>query len=132
MAYKVVEKQTRHCSNWAIYKTHYQETRVLKYRREHPEWFPRYFKGRTVKEAPGSIGILCFEYKMEALCFAESYKKIDWLIIQVEGIGEQRDWCLLISGCGCYPKRLGREALVTDLVSPPIGTVLYHEVLVLE
>ena len=133
MAYKVVEKQTRHCSNWAIYKTHYQETRVLKYRRDHPKWFPRYFKGRTIKEAPGSIGILCFEYKRDAASFAHSYRGIDWIIISVKGIGEQLEQCsFLVSGCGCYPERLGQKALKIDTVPLPIGTVLYHEVLVLE
>ena len=132
MPYKAVEKQTRHCSNWAIYKTHYRESRVLKYRRDHPEWFPRYFKGRTIKEAPGSIGILCFEHNIDALHFIRSYNSVNWLIIQVKGIGKQRDLRLLISGCGCYPERLGCQSPAENIIQPPMGTVLYREVLVLE
>lgn len=132
MPYKAVEKQTRHCSNWAIYKTLCRESRVLKYRRDHPEWFPRYLKGRTIKEAPGSVGILCFEHNIDALHFIRSYDGINWLIIQVKGIGKQRDLDCLISGCGCYPERLRQGASSIDNTSPPKGTVLYREVLVLE
>ena len=132
MPYKVVEKQTRHCSNWAIYKTHFQETKVLKYRRDHPEWFPRYFKGRVIEKAPGSIGILCFERKIDAIAFSHSYKDINWITISVEGTDEQQGSSFLISGCGCYPERLGRKTSLIDRISFPIGTILYRNVLVLE
>lgn len=132
MPYKAVEKQTRHCSNWTLYKTHLPTARVCKYRRDHPEWFPRYLKGRTIKEVPGSVGILCFELRIDAFHFIKNYKRtsIDWLIIQVRGINRREDIRSLIGGCGLYPTNL---CLTQDeFASPPRGTVAYREVLVLE
>lgn len=132
MPYKVVEKQTRHCSNWTLYKTYPQIAKVCKYRRDHPEWFPKYFKGRVIKEAPGSIGILCFKSKADAFRFIESYnyKHITWLIVQVKGINKRNDVQSLICGCAARPTNL---CLTQDrCASPPRGTVAYREVLVLE
>lgn len=137
MPYKVVEKQTRHCSNWTLYKTHpKQDNRAYKYRKNHPEWFPRYFKGRIVKEVPGSIGILCFEFKVNALNFIRSYSSsnINWLTIQVKGINKREKVQFLISGCGCFPMflTLGNIGNQHNTTVPPQGTVAYREVLVLE
>ena len=110
IAFKVVEKQTRHCTNWTLFKKTFKDldtpfyTDILKFKHENPQWFPRYFKGRVIEAASGSVGIFCFEAKLFAMMFQDCYTalRLNGIIIKVEGIGEPtpRRRIRIVSGCG--------------------------------
>ena len=94
IAYKVVEKGTRHCSNWAMYKAYckYHNLPIDVYlRKKYPDLFPRYLKGTIVEKAPGTVGIFCFPSLVDAHDFLGALLPLDifdYKIIKVEGIGK--------------------------------------------
>jgi len=47
IAYKVVEKRTRLCTNLAIYRKYVENSKVLELNKLYPLLFPRYRKGRS-------------------------------------------------------------------------------------
>ena len=138
MSFKVVEKQTRWGSNWAIFKeftkTHgftniYKKG--LEYKKKHPEFFPRYFRGKVVRGAPGTLGIMCFPTKAYAERFKRHMRCEDKVkIIKVRGIGKPRKVNLVVRACGNYPWRLTGDSGV--IANAPKGTVAYETVEVLE
>jgi len=144
IAYKVVEKQTRHCSNWAMFIVKVRArikggwsrdsfpciALAVKFGKEHIEYFPRYLKGTTVKAAKGSVGILTFGMKREAKNFLSlANKEIDWLIIEVEGFGP-RPVKYLNGLCGAEPSNIIKDN--NDHIYPPRGTIGFDKVKVLE
>ena len=141
MPYKVVEKRTRWCTNWAIFKYHMLEdgtpeeyAKGLKFKKEHPEYFPRYLKDSIVEAAPGSLGIMCFPEKLYALWFMEGLRCRDRLtIIKVEGLGLARPVCKVIQSCGYRPWYLVTKARCWSFtIEAPEGTVAFSKVKVLE
>ena len=131
--YKVVEKRTRHCSNWAIFKSNKQVWRHLewrKFRKKHIEYFPRYFKGTTVKAVKGSVGILTFSGLQSAKNFVAMYPAADLKIIKVEGIGDYRSVLHLKGCCGDKPENLiyGNEL---EMIAP-FGSLTFESVEVME
>ena len=143
IAYKVVEKGTRFGSNMTINK-HVNLNRAsfekltpdmkrsLKLRMDHKAWFPRYFKGTTVKMAPGSVGILAFDTRENAEEFKADYGALDEYgkIIKVKVKGKLLPKSQIIRSCSEFAHLVGiwRQ----DMVNPPTGTIFCRAVEVLE
>jgi hypothetical protein len=127
LAYKVVEKNTRHCSNWAIHKSE-SEYPNFKFRKKHIEYFPRYLKGKTVHAVEGSEGILTFRYVRDASRFINSNFCVKLIIILVEGTGP-REVKYLNSGCGSSPEDV--LGIYPNMLAPT-GTMGFESVKVLE
>ena len=141
VVFKVVEKQTRWCSNWMIFKHSYQIGECtsswfsagVRFRKKHPEYFPRYLKGHIIYAAPNSAGIMCFLYKSQAEKFRKRHScDGNAFIIKVRGIGTPRVVEEVVNGCGVCPWFLldyGRECF---LGVPPFGTRAFEAVEVLD
>ncbi len=135
---KVVEKQTRWGSNWMLFKSDCQDSSLFslgeRFRKNHPEFFPRYFKGRIVKAAPNSIGILCFSSMTAARVFRDTHcHNMPAIIIKVRGIGAPRKVKKVGVGCGSSPWLLfdyKEEIFIGG--EPPFGTIAFPAVEVLE
>jgi len=121
IAYKVVERGTRWCSNWALFKqyllddgTPEEYVRGVRFRKEHPELFPRYHKGSIVKAAIGSVGIMCFPSERHAESFKGYSRRLSHslMIIRVEGIGKPRQPTSVIARCGKCPWNLAEMSQV--------------------
>jgi len=139
IAFKVVEKKTRHCSNVMIYKEYLPTLKAiekfLRWKRKYPQYFPRYLKGSTIYAADGSVGIMCFESKEAAEKFIESQRfiKISAKIIKVEGIGSKLRPKAIIQWHGAVPMDLIKKgSLDLVVVPPPVGTIAFMAVRVLE
>jgi len=136
--YKVVEKETRWGLNWALFKKYLEDVgtpedynKGLRFRRDHPEFFPRYIKGHVVKAVPRTPGILCFASKDAARRFWTYLRVKDrTTIIEVEGIGAGWGVSRLILGTGSHPWRLLDYAWWTEQV--PYDTIGFAAVEVLE
>jgi len=139
IAFKVVEKGTRHCSNIMLCKKHFllSSTAVEKYlkrKRRYPQYFPRYLKGRTIYAADGSVGIMCFESRVPAKDFIKRHQ-LEGIakIIRVEGIGLGIVPRKIVCGCGDDPMRLVQDPPRGRIFSsPPVGTIAFKAVRVLE
>ena len=113
IVYKVVEKRTRHGSNWTLYKNKMESENGLQYlkqinklRRDHIKYFPRYLKGTEVRMALGSIGILTYETIYDANIFKDQYFGLrNTIIIKVEGFGRLYPQ-VIIPFCGDKPEFL--------------------------
>jgi hypothetical protein len=87
IAYKVVGKKKRDCSNWLM-QTRNRKIDRRRIARKIIRYYPRYPKGKIVKAVPGSVGILCFvdtsaaEHFMEKYCLCDRAK-----IVPVRGVG---------------------------------------------
>jgi hypothetical protein len=130
--YKVVEKKTRHCSNWAIFKSHEYCNNIFwkKFRKNNLQYFPRYFKGRVVEAVKGTIGILTFEYLEAAELFIKCNNAVkNLIIIKVEGIGDERRVYHLKGNCGGKPTNILRAG---EEMAAPQGTLAFESVKVLE
>ena len=130
LAYKVVEKGTRHCSNWAIHKSENSfKYRSTAFHKKFIQYFPRYLKNTTVYAVKGTVGILTFNSKIDAKCFISCNNRANLIIIKVKGIGEPYDVKYLNAGCGSTP-----EDILNDFGSmvPPRGTIAFESVKVLE
>jgi len=139
MPFKIVEKKTRWCLNWAYFKNcsvgldispeEYREG--LRFKKQHPEFFPHYFRGRVIKAAPGSLGIMCFPTRGRAEGYKNGFfcrKKLT--VVEVEGIGSPKKVDQIIEYCGIYPWRL---CISNSSTKPaPHGTVAFPAVKVLE
>jgi len=103
LAYKVVEKQTRHCTNFTLMKsccsTSEQLEMLVKWRKKYRKWFPTYRKNTTVSAPKGSLGIMTFQRRWDAEEFIEeefSSAKNSVKIISVKGINKlSRPNCIL-------------------------------------
>jgi hypothetical protein len=151
--YKVVERDKRHCSNWTIFKwdlvdyigsdgtlhfkspfTENRYNRGLEFKLKYLEYFPDYHKGSIVKAAPGSIGILVFNYLREARAFQKRYPALrqHGVIIKVIGEGlieNKRDNLPRVRrGCGAIPENIKRGK---NIVDAPMGTLGYRQVRVI-
>jgi hypothetical protein len=127
--YKVVERKTRHCSNWAIFKSHDNWKEGCWFRKKHIQYFPRYLKGRVVEAVKGSAGLLTFEYLKDAKFFIKRNLMADLIIIKVEGIGDKRRVNRLKGNCGGDPSSIFRED--EEMIAPE-GTLAFNSVKVLE
>ena len=105
IAYKVVEKGTRNCSNWTIrkhdpnnYDHSYKEAVML--RKKYSHLFPRYLHGRFIEAFPGSPGIFCCKTFEDAEKFQIFHKALRNFgkIIKVQGIGTPRLDAKIIRG----------------------------------
>jgi hypothetical protein len=139
IAYKVVEKNTRWGSNWAMFKHSHMKImpglhwkKALAFKKEYPKYFPRYFKNYIIKAVPNSPGILCFRYYRHAQLFIcrYSWTEIKIIIIKVEGFGIPKDNICVHASCGTDPRDL--IAASDGIVSAPYGTIGFKKVRVLE
>lgn len=140
--YKVVEKGTRHGSNWALFKAgaspqdrrHYDA--VNAWRRKNKAWFPRYLKGHVIEKAPGSIGLLTFRTLGDAREFiGQECRYVQMKIIKVRGKISTKQNVLILAGVGYFPKYLANtlgQVVAHRMRRPPEGTVLCDSVEVLE
>ncbi len=110
LAYKVVDKDTRDCSNWSIFKRYHMKLAEFDYwenfKIEHSQYFPVYDYGKLIKMAPGSIGLMCFATKSAAEEFIRiEFSENETIIIQVKGYNELSK-SKIICGCGCDPESI--------------------------
>jgi len=139
IVYKVVEKETRNCSNLGIWKspmntgcqTEREIIKIEKFIEDHPEFFPKYLKGTIINKAPETPGIFTFKEHKDARAFTKSEDFQDAIIIKVEGIGSPNKHASIILGCAANPMRLGS---ITDLdfCEAPEGSITFESVEVLE
>ena len=131
--YKVVEKKTRHCSNWALFKvqpgSRWNYPVWQKFRRKHIGYFPRYLKGNIIKAVKGSLGILTFEWKWHAENFIAQNASANLIIIRVKGIGDYHKVTWLKGNCGGRPSNI---LYYDQEMSAPYGTCGFQAVEVLE
>lgn len=137
IAYKVVEKNTRHGSNWAIYRNFCKSRPHLdsKIRKKYPQYFPRYLKGTTVKAATGSVGIMCFEDKTDAQRFLIrelDYGNIYGKIIKVKGYNKNKVTFWIGCHCASSPENIIENKFAEGTMRPPLGTIAFKSVKVLE
>lgn len=134
MPFKVVEKQTRWGTNWTLFKSYYKRTskfsKVERFRKAHPEFFPHYYKGHVVKAAPHSLGIMCFSKRSDAERFEEIISCGRTIIIKVKGIGKPRYVSRVVADCGLDPRNLVSSFYLNGVA--PKGTVAFPAVEVLE
>lgn len=137
--FKVVEKQTRRSSNWAIYceSTGRNPKKLI------PEWeryLPQYLPNTYVHALSGSVGIFCFEsieyaklFIGKEFCTHTTFP----LIIKVRGIGKPKHPSCIIMGCGGDPRNIAigiRKASNIPFIlrsTAPSGTVTFPAVEVL-
>ncbi len=108
IVYKVVEKKTRHCSNWTMAKFCYlgnerKAKALARLRKRYPQLFPRYIKGSIVKAAPNTPGVFCCKtYKGAKIFMDDSYPlSCRGKIIKVRGIGPPlRRKNFIVAGAG--------------------------------
>jgi len=136
VVYKVVGKQTRHCTNWHIYSTRFSyHLSRKKFLRKHPflkSFLPRYLKNTIVKMAPNSIGILTFNNPFNAATFAVKSCLENIKIIKVKGI-HQLHRSKVIQSCGFDPRQLSKKDYLSCLnIQAPSGTLFFKKVKVLE
>ena len=134
VAYKVVEKGTRHGSNWAIYKQRHMTLFMKSFRKKYIHFFPRYLKGTIVKAMKSSVGIFIFPKLEDAQNFEEMLIRQDGVstkIIKVQGLGERRKIERIILGCGTNPRLIINQNnfIFTDMCK---GIYSYPAVKVLE
>jgi hypothetical protein len=104
IAYKVVEKKTRHGSNWMLINLYGEKHRLTA---KYKKYFPKYNVGATVKSIPDSVGILCFKEKHNAMGFIGSYGLEEHAkVVRVDGEGKITSNPMIFGGCGTYPKTI--------------------------
>ncbi len=137
IAFKVVEKKTRWCSNWAYFKHYAKDTLPevykcgLRYKKQHPKFFPRYLKGRMIEGAPGTVGIYVFPTRSSAERFKGRLPCEDQTkVIKVEGIGTSQKVESVIEACGTDPWYLTYKPWLTR--PAPKDTIAFKAVKVLE
>jgi len=142
IAYKVVEKGTRNCSNVAMFNSQskdrysryfYIKKEFEEFVKKNPEYFPKYLCGTFVKEAPGSFGILCFKTYTDAQYFRNNYLNSlrNTTIVRVKGYNQKEEPTKVNGGCGGDGIFYIKEEDF-DGISPPSGTVAFELVEVLE
>ena len=95
IVYKVVEKRTRHGSNFTLMKSCCENNDQLeilrRWRKQYRKWFPTYRKNKIIRAPENSLGIMTFETKQYAAKFLEdefSDYDLTMKIIKVEGINK--------------------------------------------
>lgn len=147
IAYKVVNKETRDGSNWTMfindkfYNKYAKEDKIKdglraakEFKKQHPEYFPKYKKDTIVYAAPGSVGIMCFETAENAYDFIHRYDLNSRAkAIKVDGIGRAKRKNIKITcGCGSNPGNLTNIHYYLIETDPPEGTITFKSVKVLE
>ena len=117
LGYKVVEKGTRYGSNMVMYRRTleksrgrgkaYAEREVEYLVRTHPTLFPVYLKDTKIKKAPGSVGILVFDSRMDADDFINMNMLSSLVeVIHVICFGPFNPHPDLLRLCGARPENL--------------------------
>jgi hypothetical protein len=138
VVYKVVEKQTRHCTNWSLYvkgfefEDHITRKKLLKKYPALKLFLPRYLKNTIVKMAPKSIGILTFDNYKSAELFIKNCCMYNGKIIKVKGINQLKN-SLIVGSCAFDPTNLIERNYFSNLaMHAPSGTLFFEKVKVLE
>ncbi len=116
IGYKVVEKGTRYGSNLVMYRrmlergirvNAYVEREVEYLVQTHPTLFPVYLKDTKIKKAPGSVGILVFDSRMDAegfIIMSALSKLVE--VIRVICFAPFCPRPILLRQCGARPRNL--------------------------
>jgi len=149
-AFKVVDRETRHGTNWALQYNNLQKglsvatpnnvdffensiNSMLLFEFLNPKLFPIYKKDSFVEMASNSIGLMIFGTKIDAIKFAGKYSFTT--IVDVETIGDLLPSALIVPGCGHniqYLKYFSASSLTERKGSrPPDGTIFCEKLKVL-
>jgi len=137
IAFKVVDKRTRHGSNWTMFYRQSEEKnvkgRLAKIKKKIPNIFPRYKKNRIINSLNESPGIYCFSsiYSAKAFIYTHALERYT-KIIKVRGFKEKNPSNLAIYGCGFYIENLldFKNKELKELSYS--GVICFESVLVLE
>jgi len=135
IAYKVVEKNTRNCTNWAAIKDYakYWDGKIssiaIATKQRYPHYFPRYLKGKIVSAAPQSVGICIFLKKEHAQSFQNRHVAENTKIIKVKCLSKPKRLHRIVFFCYRNPYRIVNGE--RDYLSPT-GTYGVNAVEVLE
>ena len=152
IAYKVVEKGTRHGTNWVLFKSSVNcritnqticksiiKSRRRRIMRKAPHLFPRYLKNSCVIASSKTPGIFCFVDYQSAECFIDYHHEPlkNCIIVKVEGIGKPRLDFKLITQCGDPDNLLNKEGDIVSVFDTVyykrgVKMVVFPEVKVLE
>jgi len=137
IAYKVVEKRTRLCTNLVIFKQYVQNHEALKLNKRYPLLFPRYRKGKVLEADERTEGFFVFEDKSHAEWFIvrEGLPKHNVKILRVRLLDEPKRPVRVVSGCGSLPLnvcKMLRSPGLLDVLPPFPGTWACHKVEVLD
>jgi len=118
IAYKVVGKRNRNCSNVILFFEKIEREvplsavsieNIKKYIDKHPRLFPVYTKGVKLKAITRTEGFFVFATEDAAKTFIMNYDIIkESKIIKVKGIVKKAK-PRVFSGCGDYPQRVGSK-----------------------
>lgn len=138
--YKVVQKGTRFGSNWAIFsrklkdkKEHQDEyNEGLRYRKEHPELFPRYFKGHIIEAPKYTIGLMMFTDLYTAILFQKMHSGLSATtkVIRVEPLDEVYNLpkgFSIIGNCGSKIQNLNLVRFAGDRRNENIDIYTSHK-----
>lgn len=146
IAYKIVHSETRYGSNVAVYIQDHLEgwtsdceagndyleimktVKAIIKKHSLEAYFPIYKKGEIVNAAPGSVGIFCFINKVCAQKFRNDYNlNASTEVIKVRGV----DGRYVNRIRSCCAESFSNLTMTPD-ISPPLGTVFFNSVEVLE
>jgi hypothetical protein len=130
IAYKVVGKKHRCGTNLTLFILSCGGRLTKTFQRmvaEHSEYFPVYSKGAKVTAVPGSVGLLAFRYKRDAVAFQvdEDFTAATE-IVRVRAIRGKIRRCTAFSlypGCGARIADLWEGGVSKGKMCPPAGTV---------
>lgn len=136
IAYKVVHDPSRYGSNAAGYiQSNNGNFSNFKYLlRDYPQlrpFFPVYNKGKIVRAAKRTSGIICFSNISEANSFINYEYLNNVMIIKVRGIGLRPRPHAIFSGCGSWPLELTNPEGFPDKLTD-INWLFFSAVEVLE
>jgi hypothetical protein len=138
IAYKVLDRETRHGSNYtmlSVDKELYKITKILEV------FFPVYTVGHIVSAVPNSCGIMCFNCEENAKTFMSfNYGlRTHGMLVKIVGINRLPTPVSIFSGCGSRPMKLLSllvakmgYAPIGDIMPPPEGIMCFESVFVIE
>jgi len=138
IAYKVVEKRTRLCTNLAIYRKYARDNKVLKLNKLYPLLYPRYRRGKVLKADKRTEGFFVFENNLCAkdFIYSENLSEDKVKIIRIKLLDIPKRPKKVLRGCGAYPLEiymtLGRPTSSIAFRDAPLGCWTCHKVEVLD
>ena len=138
IAFKVVEKRTRLCTNLLIYRKYVRNREILELTKQYSQLFPRYRKGKVLKADERTEGFFVFEDKFYAedfICY-EHLPDCKLKILRVKLLDTPKRPKRVLNGCGAYPKRIltifKSRIPQADLSPAYAGCWVCHEIEVLD
>jgi len=133
--YKVVEKVTRHGTNFTLMKNCCDDSGQLellrKWRKQYRKWFPTYKKNKIIRAPENSLGIMTFETKWYAERFlVDEFSDYDFTmkIIKVKGIGRMPTPDYIIGHAGTAYVRTHAGEVETEAYNF-MDSLIIHEII---